>query len=253
MHLSPFSPAARRSTAFAVLLALLGCLGVSHVRAAAGEDPFERGNRLYAAGKYAEAAAAYETLVARGDARPNLFYNLGDAYSRAGNRGRAILNYQRALLLEPTHAEAAANLAFVGGTRPAAHVFGVPGVDALSWLTAAAGWLAAVGVLVAVFQRRGRTVATALGGIGLLGFAAGVGTLWWMDGGIRNTSRALVVADAVPARYSPADNSRVMTNLSAGAEVRVLSAQGAWIYAAMADGTRAWVASDKVERLIPRR
>ena len=53
----------------------------------------------------------------RGSYSANLFYNLGGAYYRAGDRGRAILNYQRALLLEPSHAEAAANLGFVSGKR----------------------------------------------------------------------------------------------------------------------------------------
>ena len=218
---------------------------------AAGDDAFQRGNRLYAAGKYAEAAAAYEAGVEGRTVQANLFYNLGDAYYRAGNRGRAILNYQRALLLEPSHAEAAANLAFAGGARPVG--FGASGSDALCWMTAGAGWLVALGVLGLAFRRRSRVVAIALIGIGLAGIAAGAGTLWWTAPGLRDWSRALVVADGVAAHYSPADNARVMTTLPAGAEVRVLSAQGAWIYAALADGTRGWVASDKVERLIPGR
>lgn len=218
---------------------------------AAGDDPFQRGNRLYAGGKYAAAVAAYETAVGGDRVQANLFYNLGDAYFRAGNRGRAILNYQRALLLEPSHTEAAANLAFAGGVR--ASGVSTVGIDALCWLTAGAGWLAVVGVLVTIFQRRRRTLAAVLIAVGLLGAAAGAGTLWWIGGGARDRSRALVVADGVAARYSPADNSRVMTTLPAGAEVRVLSAQGAWIYAALADGSRAWVASDKVERLVPGR
>jgi tetratricopeptide (TPR) repeat protein len=39
-----------------------------------------------------------------------LFYNLGNASFRAGDLGRAILNYERALVLEPQHPEADANL-----------------------------------------------------------------------------------------------------------------------------------------------
>ena len=118
---------------------------------------------------------------------------------------------------------------------------------------AISGWLAAAGGLAVVFLRGRRTAATVLTGCGLAGVAAGVIALWQIDGGVRNPARALVVAEEVPARYSPADNSRVMTNLPAGAEVRILSAQGAWIYAALGDGTRAWLASDQVEPLIPPR
>jgi len=40
----------------------------------------------------------------------NVFYDLGNAYFRTGDFGRAILNYQRALALERHHPEATANL-----------------------------------------------------------------------------------------------------------------------------------------------
>ena len=42
-----------------------------------------------------------------------MFYNLGNAQYRAGDLGRAILNYERALALEPQHPEAEANLRLV--------------------------------------------------------------------------------------------------------------------------------------------
>ena len=86
----------------AMWLAVPGAFATS----AADGDGFAHGNQLYASGKFAEAAAAYESQVRRGADSANLFYNLGDAYQRVGNRGRAILNFQRALLLEPSHAEA---------------------------------------------------------------------------------------------------------------------------------------------------
>ena len=52
----------------------------------------------------------------RADAGPysaNLFYNLGNAYFRTGNFGRAILNYERALALDRHHPESEANLRVV--------------------------------------------------------------------------------------------------------------------------------------------
>ena len=215
---------------------------------AAGQDEFAQGNHLYAADKYTEAVSFYERQIERGDDSANLFYNLGNAHYRLGNRGRAILNYRRALILEPSHAEAAANLAFVGGGRPAT---GAPGVEILSWLTAAAGWLAVAAALTAAILRPWRAKALALTAAGLLGVAAGAGALWWMDAENRHGALALVVADTAPALYSPADNSKAVTTLAAGTEVRILSAQGAWTYAQLNDGTRAWISSGKVERLIP--
>ena len=63
---------------------------------------FTRANADYAAGKFPSAIEGYESLVKSGQWNPSLFYNLGNAYFRTGDLGRAILNYERALALDPS-------------------------------------------------------------------------------------------------------------------------------------------------------
>src|SRR5205814_7261015 len=75
-----------------------------------GQTDFGKANQEYAQGHFKEAIAGYETLVRSGPLSANLFYDLGNAYFRTGDFGRAILNYERALALEPHHPEATANL-----------------------------------------------------------------------------------------------------------------------------------------------
>lgn len=58
---------------------------------------------------YAAAARLYEQVLKQGVA-PDVYYNLGNAYYRLNDAPRAILNYERALKLEPGHADAAYNL-----------------------------------------------------------------------------------------------------------------------------------------------
>ena len=226
------------------------------VRAAGpGIDDFTRGNALYAEGKFIEAAEAYELQAHRGDYHANLFYNLGDAYFRAGDRGRAILNYQRALLLEPTHAEAAANLAFVRGRVPApAGGSGWAGwldVDRWTWLAAAGGWLAVIGFGLAAFVTRSRWATLTAGLAGAVVCGASVWALVQLDGGAKNALRAVVLADDTRALYSPADNSKAVLTLPAGGELRVLSEQGAWDYVQLSDGSRGWVSAARVEKVVP--
>src|SRR5580704_484089 len=72
--------------------------------------PFAKANEEYAAGHFQEAIDGYETLARSGKWSASLFYDLGNAYFRASDFGRAILNYERALALEPRHPEADANL-----------------------------------------------------------------------------------------------------------------------------------------------
>lgn len=249
--MNPFSFQPWLRLALAAFL-LIGS-GSGAARGAVAPD-FAAGNGRYAAGDYAGAAQAYEARVKQGRYSANLFANLGDAYYRLGDKGRAVLNYRRALLLEPAQAEASANLSFISGGRPggtrnaAARAW-----DAAPWVAAVFGWLGAAGLLVAVANRRRRAagIGWALGGFALCAGVAGL--IWTFDGNAGNTAVAVVVAEGTPALYSPADNSKVVTTLPAGGEVRVLSEQGAWIYALLGDGTiRAWLSASKVEPLVPR-
>jgi tetratricopeptide (TPR) repeat protein len=253
----------RAPTCFAVLccaglsLILSGFLSASALAGGVSPPAFERGNALYAEGRFADASAAYEDAVRTGRYSANLFYNLGDAYARLGQRGRSILNYQRALILEPSHAEARANLAFVQG-RPGAQAgientwlatrTGMPDIDFWPILAAASGWLALVLLLTGRSHRR-NGLWGAIACLAVCVFAAG----WtaWLDGGVKDPGRAIVVSDGSAALYSPADNSKAITDLPAGSEVRILSVQGAWIYAQLASGERGWFAAASLEKVIP--
>jgi tetratricopeptide (TPR) repeat protein len=75
------------------------------------QSNFDLANAAYADGRYEEAAAGYEALLAEG---PNatLYYNLGNARFKQGELAQAILNYERALRLEPNHKDAQYNLKF---------------------------------------------------------------------------------------------------------------------------------------------
>jgi tetratricopeptide (TPR) repeat protein len=77
---------------------------------AQSDAEFAKANQNYAQNNFKEAISGYETLVRSGQWSANVFYNLGNAYFRAGDFGRAILNYERALALERHHPEASANL-----------------------------------------------------------------------------------------------------------------------------------------------
>ena len=236
------------------LVCILVCLASGgSARAASDGGGFNQGNALYATGDFAGAVGAYEGRVRRGDYTANLFYNLADAYYRQGNRGRAVLNYQRALILDPSHAEGRREPRFRARRAPACTRARRVGFQRASVVHGG-------GVLVG-----GGGVGPGAGGTqvasrrlrvdddgGCLPVRAGVAAIWSTDDGARSPSRAVIVADSAPALYAPADNSKVITNLTAGGEVRVLSDQGAWVYVLLNDGTRAWLASDKIERVVPR-
>ena len=73
------------------------------------KDAWNRANDAYKAGRYEQAAQAYEEVAA---ASPGgwVFYNLGNAYFKAGHLGRAVLCYKRADRLLPRSIEVRENL-----------------------------------------------------------------------------------------------------------------------------------------------
>jgi Ca-activated chloride channel family protein len=62
-----------------------------------GIGDFERGNRLYRAGKYEDAVAAYQKVLASGKATPQLHYNLATALLAVGRFSDAEQHFQAAL------------------------------------------------------------------------------------------------------------------------------------------------------------
>lgn len=73
----------------------------------------EQADSAYMADDFATAARLYNEAIDTEGSSSMLFYNLGNAYYRMGNLGKAIVNYERSLRLDPTNRDARENLAFV--------------------------------------------------------------------------------------------------------------------------------------------
>ena len=78
---------------------------------------YNEGNELYRQGDYFEAAARYENVLKQGIRNGFLYYNLGNAYFKAGEIGRSVLAYERALRLVPGDEDVRVNLRFVNAMK----------------------------------------------------------------------------------------------------------------------------------------
>lgn len=94
-----------------VILALLHMLPAPAF-ADAGNDnrDFLAAGQAYEAGNWGRAVALYEGLMARTGVSAPLCYNLGNSYAQNGQTGKAILQYERALLLAAGDADSRHNL-----------------------------------------------------------------------------------------------------------------------------------------------
>ncbi|MFH2121861.1 MAG: tetratricopeptide repeat protein [Pseudomonadota bacterium] len=68
---------------------------------AENRQTFMEANRAYEAGDLSKAIRIYEDLEAHAGVSASLCYNLANSYARNGQTGKAVLEYERALLLAP--------------------------------------------------------------------------------------------------------------------------------------------------------
>jgi len=93
----------------ALLMAAL-CV-TSDARADNGsEEIFFQANQAYREGHFQRAIEGYLQLIGSGHRKGHIYYNLGNAYFRTDQLGRAILAYERALLLIPRDPDLKFNL-----------------------------------------------------------------------------------------------------------------------------------------------
>ena len=238
------------------IAASLCALSISSLSAQADPD-FAKANRDFAQGHFKEAISGYEALIRDGQWTANVFYDLGNAYFRAGDFGRAILNYERALALAQHHPEATANLQIA---RDEAHALELQPswperylqfatVNQYSVTAAVAFWVAAFCLAALIFTPRRSAASISLLLVMLLVFAGAIFAIWQVERGSKGNALAIVTGKDVQARLATADTANAVLALPPGSEVKILSTRGDWTYVALPNNLRGWIPAKNAERV----
>ena len=224
---------------------------------AQNSDAFVKANEEYAAGRFREAIELYNNVLQRGETSAALFYNLGNAWFRAGELGQAILQYQRALALEPQHPEAQANLRLARDKARGLELRqnwwdrianrGTPAQYSL--VTAISFWCAAFCIAAVLLRRRRSAPLKIFAALLFLIAAAAATALYLRETGSHGKAFAIVTAKNVQARLATADSAATVLVLPAGSEIKVLSERGEWMYAALPNELRGWIPAGSAERV----
>ncbi len=99
------------------------------------------GDSAYLQNDYASAIQIYESLLQQGEAA-ELYYNLGNSYYKSGDIARAILNYERALLLQPGNGDIRSNLE-IARAKTIDKVVTIPDIFFVSWIKSLTNTLSA--------------------------------------------------------------------------------------------------------------
>ncbi|MCL4694456.1 MAG: tetratricopeptide repeat protein [Candidatus Hydrogenedentes bacterium] len=221
---------------------------------------FDRANAAFLEDDFQTAIKGYEQLVSDGVADADLFYNLGNAYYRAGRLGPAIANYERALHLRPDFESADRNLAqCLGETqRQLSAPLPPPWQQALlfwhsgltpkaSLVVALACWIL-VWALLAIRLKWRRPYLRRAAVI-----SAVVAVMFGLSSWVKEHPPLLAVAnnDNVPVRYGIGPDETLRFELFAGDRVVVERRADGWIRVATAGGERGWVEEDELTLVGP--
>jgi tetratricopeptide (TPR) repeat protein len=232
-------------------------------------EAMQIGNRHYEAGEFVEAANVYETIIAAGLQDSALYYNLGNAYFKQGEIGRAILNYRRAQYLNPRDPDIADNLAIarsqtvdkfetVEEETPFSNFVQV----AEEWLTLDEAAMLALGLwvllcataVVMILRPRWRSTCLWVGGALALFLALGLLSMAGRYYAQEAYPAAVIIAQEIDVTSGPgtAQQYLVEFNLHAGAEVLLLDSRPGWRRVALpGNDFQGWVPEEAVEPVVP--
>ena len=217
----------------------------------------------YTAGNYQQAIAQYEALLKNG-ASAELYYNLGNAYYRTENITRAVLNYERALLLSPGDRDIRFNLQLARSKTidkivPESEMFFITWYHALVNLMSVDGWarmaiisLALVIILFLLYLFSEPIWLRKIGFFGgfllLLFFVLSNLFAYQQKQNLLYRKGAIVIAPSVTVKSTPAQNGTDLFILHEGTKVTIIDgAMSDWKEIRLADGKEGWIERKRIE------
>lgn len=244
-----------------VITGLSVCMPAASARAQGAGDLFIQANELYTAGEFEHAVELYnKILYAETAVSPEVYYNIGNAYYRLQKPGKAILSWERALLLKPRDKDIRYNLNFVK-SRLFTDPQGKRALDIIiEWLKRSAA-LNEIAVFCALFYALGMLVLLGyiflkkpflLKGVVFFSIVLML-SLGWMFILYRHTitlSRAIVIAQTAEVHNGPDTGFKVGFTVTEGAEAVLMREKGDWQEIGITDkGLKGWVKKDVIEKI----
>lgn len=223
------------------------------------EEPFFKANQAFKEGHFEEAIDGYYRIIATGHESGHVYYNLGNAYYRANELGRAILNFERARRLIPRDADLDFNLDYTRSQIKDAVSDTTDWMDStffwakrfnlgeVFWAFVLVNGLLWTLLLFRLFFKPESTFYMTLVVTGmwlLTGTTLGVN---WYKTAI--DSRCVVLAPEVDVMAGPETKDTVLFRLHAGTVVENERVEEGWALIRLPDNKRGWVPSGVVENI----
>lgn len=224
----------------------------------------ESADQLARESKFAEAAEAYEAVIAGGQESAGLYYNLGYCYFKQGMLGKAILNMERAKRLDPSDKDVAENLKMAYALTDKMEVIEPLAIEqwwaGLKTSLSSDGWavlfivlffLAVCGLACFFFvdsvALRKVGFFSSLFLVVLASFSLAFSLQ--IRANALDSDEAIIMASSVNLNTSPDKNGSPMAVLHEGTHVTILEELGDWVEVRLIDGNVGWLLKSDIENI----
>lgn len=220
---------------------------------------------LYKTQDYQSVIDLCEQTLANGSESAELYYNLGNAYFKMNELPKAILNYEKALLLSPNDKDIQYNLAFACSHQPdnIEHLslgflprmyqtlYRLFPVDAWAIIGIVFGLLFCVSVCIFLFSqiltRKKIALATLLCGlvIGIMAFCCAESRYTELTA----HEYAIVVEPTTTIKTEPTMQSMDLATIHGGIKVKIIEEAFGWLKVELGNGKEGWIVASNVEKI----
>lgn len=248
-----------------IIVVLLLVLCTTVTKAFDPQSTVKEGNDLYKKGLYSQAASKYQMVVDSGFVSADLFYNLGNAYYKANDNKRAILNYEKAKLLNPRDIELNHNLT-LARAKTIDKIQNIPDLFFMEWVRVfrdqfAADWWAALSVALFIIGLSGfliyffnyrikfKKLGFWLGSIAIF-----LSLISFMFASSAHNSQvkqrtAIIFVKGVTVKSTPSETGTNLFILHEGTKVKIIDKVDTWHKIKIPDGNQGWVQENDLAKI----
>lgn len=243
-----------------VLMVATVCLKAQTIQ----DQQFEKANFYYNEARYDTAVVIYESILNEGYVSAPLLYNIGNAYFKMRNYPMAILNYEKALKIEPANDDIKQNLAIANALitdkiEPVPEFFMRKiwtnignKLSANEWATMSLVLIAMVLVVVFLYlTARTKGLKKSMFFIGILLIICCLCSIIYASQKHRYMNEhndAIVMMPTITVKSSPSSSGTDLFVLHEGTKVKVLDKADNWNKIKIADGSVGWMPSSCITR-----
>jgi tetratricopeptide (TPR) repeat protein len=224
------------------------------------------GDSAYSKGEYSNAIDIYEATIAESGSSLQLYYNLGNAYFRNNMLGHAILNYERALHIDPTDEDTKANLELAQSRMKDElteqyEIFLVSWFRSLTAMFSLSAWavvgvvaflILLISVLLVLFNKNTalRKIFIAIAVVSLIATIFANISAYSLYSYMNDKSNAIIMKEEVSLKSTPNNSGTVLIKVHEGRKVRIADdTMTDWKKIELEDGTVGWVPFSVIERI----